>query len=182
MSGDGSGSVSTLQGVVDPFCDYDNEENDPNLEAENTDGEQDAEVSHEAETSQEKRRLRDTIFEAYVSNKTSDITRIDIQVSLEGVGDEKLSVREILAKEEPSRQILTPRDYQTELFQRAREENIIAVLDTGSGKTHIATLLLRHTLDLELEARRNNESPKIAFFLVSRYNNSNTSNVDIRTG
>jgi endoribonuclease Dicer len=40
-------------------------------------------------------------------------------------------------------------------------------LDTGSGKTHIATLLLRHILDEELEDRAKGNIHKIAFFLVS---------------
>jgi endoribonuclease Dicer len=40
-------------------------------------------------------------------------------------------------------------------------------LDTGTGKTHIATLLLRHILDVELEARAKGDPHKIAFFLVS---------------
>ncbi|CAN9461982.1 unnamed protein product [Alternaria alternata] len=61
-------------------------------------------------------------------------------------------------------------DYQTELFQRAKSENVIAVLDTGSGKTHIATLLLRHVLDGELEYRAAGGIPKIAFFLVDSVN------------
>lgn len=37
-----------------------------------------------------------------------------------------------------------PRHYQLEIFEKAKENNIIAVLDTGSGKTMIALLLLKH--------------------------------------
>jgi endoribonuclease Dicer len=37
-----------------------------------------------------------------------------------------------------------PRSYQTELFEMAKESNVIAVLDTGSGKTLIALLLMQH--------------------------------------
>src|SRR5690349_15739544 len=39
------------------------------------------------------------------------------------------------------------RDYQQELYDRAKEENIIAVLDTGSGKTLIAALLIKYFLE-----------------------------------
>lgn len=44
-----------------------------------------------------------------------------------------------------------PRPYQTELFHKAKESNILAILDTGSGKTMIALLLLRHMASLEPE-------------------------------
>lgn len=38
---------------------------------------------------------------------------------------------------------LFPRAYQEEIFVEARERNIIAALDTGSGKTLIAVMLIR---------------------------------------
>jgi endoribonuclease Dicer len=60
-----------------------------------------------------------------------------------------------------------PRDYQTELFERAKKENIIAVLDTGSGKTLIAALLMRHIAWQELEDRAKGKQPKMSFFLVN---------------
>jgi endoribonuclease Dicer len=60
-----------------------------------------------------------------------------------------------------------PRDYQTELFERAKKENIIAVLDTGSGKTLIAALLMRHVAWQELEDRTNGKRPRMSFFLVN---------------
>ncbi|KAF2803072.1 endoribonuclease dcr-1 [Mytilinidion resinicola] len=57
-----------------------------------------------------------------------------------------------------------------ELFEKAKQENIIAVLDTGSGKTHIATLLLRYIIDEELESRAKENPPRLAFFLVDSVN------------
>jgi endoribonuclease Dicer len=69
---------------------------------------------------------------------------------------------------ESSMQIIeSPRDYQTELFERAKKENIIAVLDTGSGKTLIAALLMRHVAWQELEDRANGKQAKMSFFLVN---------------
>jgi len=38
---------------------------------------------------------------------------------------------------------LIPRRYQEEIFCRAQEGNIIAALDTGSGKTYISLLLIK---------------------------------------
>lgn len=39
--------------------------------------------------------------------------------------------------------LLLPRRYQEEIFRRSQEENIIAALDTGSGKTFISSLLIK---------------------------------------
>ncbi|KAI1274314.1 hypothetical protein F5Y07DRAFT_220865 [Xylaria sp. FL0933] len=64
--------------------------------------------------------------------------------------------------------ISSPREYQTELFERAKQKNIIAVLDTGSGKTLIAALLLRHIVEQELDNRRAGQEHKLAFFLVDK--------------
>ncbi|KIW11905.1 hypothetical protein PV08_09178 [Exophiala spinifera] len=73
-----------------------------------------------------------------------------------------------LSKNEESDSIIDrARDYQQELFERATEENVIAVLDTGSGKTLIAALLIRHFLEQELLDRHNGRPPKIVFFLVN---------------
>jgi endoribonuclease Dicer len=117
-------------------------------------------------TSTEKKRAQNEIFRAFAAEKTEEITEKEVKEIIEGAKDEALSIRDILAKEENSTRITNPRDYQTELFRKAKEENIIAVLDTGSGKTHIATLLLRHILDEELESRAKGGRHKLAFFLV----------------
>ncbi|KAF2739077.1 endoribonuclease dcr-1 [Polyplosphaeria fusca] len=141
---------------LDPIAAYEDEEQQD--VAADEDNELDVTDSHEPATTSEKRR------------KTAECTKEEVQATLAAAHDENLSIRAILAKEETSRRIVNPRDYQTELFQRATTRNVIAVLDTGSGKTHIATLLLRHILDLELEARAEGASPKMAFFLVDSVN------------
>lgn len=85
--------------------------------------------------------------------------------------------------------IESPRDYQIELFEKAKQKNTIAVLDTGaallphlmppilrlitfmfigSGKTLIAALLLRHTIDKELEDRAQGKPIRISFFVVDK--------------
>ncbi|KAI1325782.1 hypothetical protein F5Y16DRAFT_411279 [Xylariaceae sp. FL0255] len=73
-----------------------------------------------------------------------------------------------LFKSEESAIISSPREYQTELFERAKQKNIIAVLDTGTGKTLIAALLLRHIVQQELEDRRVGQAHRLAFFLVDK--------------
>lgn len=42
-----------------------------------------------------------------------------------------------------SSKTLTPRNYQLHLLNAAKQSNIIAVLDTGSGKTLISGLLIK---------------------------------------
>lgn len=59
------------------------------------------------------------------------------------------------------------RDYQQELFERAKAENVLAVLDTGSGKTLIACLLIKHVLAQETIAREEGQPPRTVFFLVN---------------
>jgi endoribonuclease Dicer len=116
-------------------------------------------------TSKEKKRFQYQIFRSFAAQQTEKITEKEVKEAIKNTNDDNLSIRDILAKQETSASI-SPRDYQTELFRKAKDENIIAVLDTGSGKTHIATLLLRHILDIELEARARRGPHKIAFFLV----------------
>lgn len=57
---------------------------------------------------------------------------------------------------------LLPRRYQEEIFVRAQEGNVIAALDTGSGKTYISMLLIRWA------AARNAGRGKMVVFLVPK--------------
>ncbi|ORY16739.1 hypothetical protein BCR34DRAFT_531207 [Clohesyomyces aquaticus] len=139
------------------------DDSDPDIDADLT-------HAHGPSTTSEKKRAQNEIFRAYATMKTEQITEKEVKEVIQGTDDENLSIRDILAKQETSAQITNPRDYQTELFQRAKEENIIAVLDTGSGKTHIATLLLRHILDEELQRRQQGLQSQMAFFLVDSVN------------
>lgn len=49
--------------------------------------------------------------------------------------------------------MLAPREYQYELYQKALKENVITVLDTGSGKTLISVMLIKQMALIEREAR-----------------------------
>lgn len=118
----------------------------------------------------EKRRAQKAIFETWLMSsagqealkpKTKDGRNKE-------EADEMQSIHSLLAQQQQGSQIVkNPRDYQIELFERAKKENTIAVLDTGSGKTLIAVLLLRWIIDTELERRAAGHEPKISFFLVA---------------
>ena len=61
---------------------------------------------------------------------------------------------------------LDPREYQVQLFEKAKAQNTIAVLDTGSGKTLVAVLLLKYIMEQELRDRAEGAKPRVSFFLV----------------
>ncbi|RIA97599.1 hypothetical protein C1645_813834 [Glomus cerebriforme] len=64
-------------------------------------------------------------------------------------------------------QTLTARKYQIELYEKAKSDNVIAVLDTGSGKTFIAVLLIKEMVANERQLRMIRRETKLTFFLVN---------------
>ena len=62
----------------------------------------------------------------------------------------------------------TPRSFQIELLDYARRENTIVCLQTGSGKTFIAVMLVKELMSASASIRRPlKEGGKRAFFLVN---------------
>jgi endoribonuclease Dicer len=114
----------------------------------------------------EKRRARKLHFDSWLQTTAVKEIRAAAQDNNRSNVAEELSIRQLLASQETTQIITTPREYQLELFQRATQQNTIAVLDTGSGKTLIAVLLLRHTIAEELQARLEGKPHRISFFLV----------------
>jgi endoribonuclease Dicer len=58
--------------------------------------------------------------------------------------------------------VLVPRQYQQEIFLKAQQRNVIAVLDTGSGKTLISVLLIKWVF------RQESSKNKVIVFLVPK--------------
>jgi hypothetical protein len=83
-------------------------------------------------------------------NATPDTLAVPMEFIID---EESLDIPENTADEEPNvvleKKALDPREYQMELFEKAKKENIIAVLDTGSGKTLIAVMLLKEMERIE---------------------------------
>ncbi|KAK3649185.1 Dicer-like protein 1 [Elasticomyces elasticus] len=130
--------------------------------------ESDNEAPHAAGTQIERRRAQKTIFESWL---VSDAAWVALkpktrEQKLIDADDDELSIHNLMAKQ-GAEIINNPRQYQLELFERAKTENCIAVLDTGSGKTLIAVMLLKWIIDQELEDRAKGNQPKISFFLVA---------------
>ncbi|KAG0020611.1 Dicer-like protein 1 [Podila clonocystis] len=62
---------------------------------------------------------------------------------------------------------LIPRSYQVEMFERALGENTIAVMDTGTGKTLVAAMLVKEMMQRELQETRTMGQRKLNFFIVN---------------
>ena len=103
-----------------------------------------------------------------LSTRAEKVTKEEVKTAIQNANDEELSIRLLMSKQESNVIITDPREYQVELFERAKKQNTIAVLDTGSGKTLIAVLLLKHIIDQELEDRSQGKSRRISFFLVRK--------------
>jgi len=63
--------------------------------------------------------------------RTAKVTKDEVQAVIENADEENLSIRSLMAKQESTVIITDPREYQLELFEKAKKQNIIAVLDTG---------------------------------------------------
>jgi endoribonuclease Dicer len=111
-----------------------------------------------------KAAIRAAVFTDWI-NKMGDKLQKRVK-GPNGKVEDDYSMQSLLSQQEAIK-ITDPREYQIELFERAKVQNTIAVLPTGSGKTLIAVLLLRYILDQEVERRATGNSPKFAFFLVT---------------
>ena len=85
--------------------------------------------THPVKTSERKRRMV-AIADAYIQGVAQKSLKEEIQSGRHQVDEQ--SARYIVNHAESQKIISTPREYQTELFERARDRNIIAVLDTGN--------------------------------------------------
>ncbi len=121
----------------------------------------------------ERRRAQIANFSSWVDKQARVISKDPVSLAVKSQDDEILSLRQLMAKNESEVIIASPRDYQIELFERAKDQNTVAVLPTGSGKTLISVLLLRHVIDRELEDRAlGNSLPSWNATLTSRSNAS----------
>lgn len=131
---------------------------------EESSSEDDVQRAHAPRKVTERKRRLNAVADNFMSERTLKSIKDGNKVRPE---DESKQSAKWLVNQSENRQIISsPREYQVELFNRAKEKNIIAVLDTGSGKTLIAVLLLRHIFAQELEDRALGQQRRISFFLV----------------
>jgi endoribonuclease Dicer len=81
--------------------------------------------AHGPKTSSEKRRAQNDIMRAFAANLSATLTQREVdETAAKTANEEQLSIKDILAKQETNVRITNPRDYQTELFQRAKSDNV----------------------------------------------------------
>ena len=66
-----------------------------------------------------------------LSTRAVESTSKERKTASQTEDEEVLSIRSLMARQESAVIIGDPREYQVELFEKAKKENIIAVLDTG---------------------------------------------------
>lgn len=135
------------------------------------DEEEEQPAPREEQLVNQSQRRRRIVFQSFLDDKAEAISEeINYKSTTDTVDGELLTLRDLHAEQAAETIIASPREYQMELFERAKQQNTIAVLDTGSGKTLIAMLLLRHVLDQELENRAVQMPHKLAWFVVDKVN------------
>ena len=76
-----------------------------------------------------------------VSGTTLGVSaKVKIYRAVANMPDSELAITSLLTKHDPNPGTLDPRPYQIELFERAKVQNTIAVLDTG--KSYISSIVL----------------------------------------
>ncbi|KAL9625204.1 MAG: hypothetical protein Q9160_000606 [Pyrenula sp. 1 TL-2023] len=129
----------------------------------------------EAPASKHDRRLaQSAVFNKLIAERAKDDLPFDARVASSEARDEVMtfaggihSAADMVRKGHAQKIIDNAREYQTELFERAKQTNTIAVLDTGSGKTLIAAMLIKHVLKQEYIDRDKGRPKRMIFFLVN---------------
>ncbi|KAL4937415.1 hypothetical protein BDV06DRAFT_226972 [Aspergillus oleicola] len=123
--------------------------------------ESEIEVIAPAQDASQRRKNQKANFEALLAKRVDTYSE-----KLEPSEEVQISTAKLLSSDCQQQGTLDPREYQIELFERAKTENTIAVLATGAGKTLVAVLLLKHTIEKEINRRADGGPHRISFFLV----------------
>ena len=133
-------------------------------------GEGELEQTHSTGTHQTSRfrRQQNSVFDSWCRDKakTTDLSTAKTSYQKDE-GSKVTSISELFRKQEGRRIIGSEYAFQLELFERAKQHNTIVVVDTGAGKTLVAMLLLKHVVNLDIEARASGTPRRVAFFLVA---------------
>ena len=122
----GYGKVNLGPAKVNEDSEDDTDDHD---EGENDDDEDEVRQSTRTKKVSERKRRMNAVADQYILTLAQKANHEDNGVKPE---DEAHQSARWLVNQSENREIISsPREYQTELFERAKEKNIIAVLDTG---------------------------------------------------
>lgn len=66
--------------------------------------------------------------------KAEEVVKEEIEEVVDPANEELLSIRKLMARQDAANVLINDaREYQIELFERAKKQNIVAVLDTGQS-------------------------------------------------
>ena len=144
-----SGSLRVQDGFPSSISEYTvtkHQHADPNRELgeseDSTDGDDDIRPSTKARKATERKRRMNAIADQHILTSVERAIKRENGVRPE---DEASQSARWLVNQSENREIIsTPREYQTELFERAKEKNIIAVLDTGMSPSEVEGLMLTY--------------------------------------
>ncbi|PLB42079.1 putative RNA helicase/RNAse III [Aspergillus candidus] len=129
--------------------------------------EEEVEGPSEPKDAVQRRRQQNAKFQELLCRLATTENVTNIRSSSTDFPRTSISTTDLTASKEANNGALDPREYQIELFEKAKAQNTIAVLDTGSGKTLIAVLLIKHIMHNELIDRADGKPHRISFFLVN---------------
>ena len=114
-----------------------------------------------------RKQKQHSIFDSWFRDQASKTDFSAIKpVPAQENGEHPQTVKEMLRNQESHKIIGKEYEFQIELFDRAKSQNTIVVVDTGAGKTLVAMLLLKHVVNQDIEDRSKGRPRKIAFFVV----------------